>query len=655
MKKIKLNRLYLENFKGIRNFTLNANGLSVEVFGDNATGKTTLFDAFSWLLFDKDSEGKANFEIKTLDSYGNVISGINHSVKGDFEINGAEVTLEKVYKEKWTKKRGSLTTEFTGHETEYYINDIPKSKGEYTAYISEIITEDIFRLLTNPKYFSTGINKKDRREMLFNLCGGVTDEDVIMSNLELFGELQELLSKYTLDELKTVTASSKRKVNGRIQDIPQRIDETSRYITVYDKPENEYRETLKAVEADIADKQNEYNLAREAGNTDNGAKIFSQRIKDFDDKTATERIKLSQTLNSARQSKAKAQGEVVRIEAELRQAERTIELLKKNISVTENEIASAEEDVLRTRGEWITENNKQFDGSTKCPTCCQELPESMIAEAVQTFNKEKAKRLEMLTERGKAKNERIEALKASNEEVRRHIEAEEEKKIRLVSALSDAQVAHSVALTDEYEAERAYTAFEENAREERAKLLEALTTPTETAENGEKLNTLTNALKNLLAVRDEIKAILNGFEMNVKYNERIAQLQAEQRELSAEYERLDKTDYLIGEFVKAKANMIEKHINGLFSIVNFRLFSTQVNGGVVDECDITVNGVPYEALNNAMQINAGIDVISTFCRLTETYAPIWIDNCESITKVCDTEAQQIRLYVSESNKTLFVK
>lgn len=655
MKKIKLKRLCLENFKGIRDFTLNADGLSVEVFGDNATGKTTLFDAFSWLLFDKDSEGKSNFEIKTLDEYGKPISGINHSVKGVFEINGAEICLEKIYREKWTKKRGSLTAEFTGHETEYYINDIPKSKGEYTAYISEIITEDIFRLLTNPKYFSTGINKKDRREMLFNLCGGVTDEDVIMSNLELFGDLQEPLSKYTLDELKTVTATNKRKVNGRLQDIPHRIDETSRYIKVYEKPESEYRETLKAIEADIAEKQAEYAVAKEQGDYANAAKILSERLKVFDDKTSAERVKLSNTLNSARQIKAEAQGKVVKIESELRQAETYIELLKKNIPNNDTEIERIKEDVARTRDEWISENGKQYDGSTKCPTCGQDLPESMVSEALETFNREKAKRLEMLTERGKAKNERIEALKKSNEEVRMHIQSEEDKKVTLVSSLSDAQEAYKRALADEYEAERAYTAFNENAREERQTLLDTLTAPQEAADTGETLNALTNALKNLNAVRDEIKGILNGFEINARYNERIAELQAEQRELASEYERLDKTDYLIGEFVKKKAAMIERHINGLFRIVNFRLFSTQVNGGVVDECDITVNGVPYEALNNAMQINAGIDVISTFCRLTETYAPIWIDNCESITKVCVTEAQQIRLYVSEANKTLFVK
>ena len=164
MKKIKLKRLTLENFKGIKVFTLDTGGESVEVFGDNATGKTTLFDAFSWLLFGKDSEGKTDFEIKTLDANGKPISGLDHTVIGVFDVNGDEVTLEKVYREKWVKSRGSLTAEFTGHETEHFVNGIPKSKRDYTAYIAEIITEDVFLLLTNPKYFSTGINKKERRE-----------------------------------------------------------------------------------------------------------------------------------------------------------------------------------------------------------------------------------------------------------------------------------------------------------------------------------------------------------------------------------------------------------------------------------------------------------------------------------------------------------
>ena len=152
--------------------------------------------------------------------------------------------------------------------------------------------------------------------------------------------------------------------------------------------------------------------------------------------------------------------------------------------------------------------------------------------------------------------------------------------------------------------------------------------------------------------RDEMRATLGTIQRNAEYMERVRELETEQHSLAAEYERLDKMDYIVGEFVKAKAAMIEKHINALFGLVNFRLFSTQVNGAGVDECDITVNGVPYEALNNAMQINAGIDVISTFCRLTETYAPIWIDNCESVTRPLDTEAQQIRLYVSAEDRTI---
>jgi len=52
---MKILDLTLHNFKGIRFFNLNTNGQDTNIYGDNATGKTTLADAFMWLLFNKDS------------------------------------------------------------------------------------------------------------------------------------------------------------------------------------------------------------------------------------------------------------------------------------------------------------------------------------------------------------------------------------------------------------------------------------------------------------------------------------------------------------------------------------------------------------------------------------------------------------------------
>ena len=148
--RIKLKRLKLENFKGIKTFELDLTGDTVEIYGANESGKTSVSDAYHWLLFGKDSKNNANFGIKTL-SDGKVIHGLDHSVEGTFEIEGKEVVLKKTYREKWTKKRGSSNKEMTGHETDYEINSAPKKKYQFDAYIKEIIDDsEVFRLVSDP-------------------------------------------------------------------------------------------------------------------------------------------------------------------------------------------------------------------------------------------------------------------------------------------------------------------------------------------------------------------------------------------------------------------------------------------------------------------------------------------------------------------------
>ena len=185
MKQVKLLSLHLENFKGIKKFTLDANGSNVRVFGDNAVGKTTLFDAFVWLLFDKDSQNKKDFSIKTLDNEGNVIHNLEHTVEGEFLIDSTVIKLKKVYKEKWTKKRGQPIAEFTGHTTDHFVDDVPINKKEYTAKVAEIVDEEVFKLLTSPTHFNEHLDWKKRRAILLEIAGEVTDQEVINSKSEL--------------------------------------------------------------------------------------------------------------------------------------------------------------------------------------------------------------------------------------------------------------------------------------------------------------------------------------------------------------------------------------------------------------------------------------------------------------------------------------
>lgn len=106
MKTIKLVSLKLRNFKGAHDLTVNFSHKTL-IQGDNGTGKTTIFDAFCWLLYGKNSANESDFGIKTNDKEGNAIPKQEHEVEGLIDVNGTNVKLRRLYSEKWTKKRGN--------------------------------------------------------------------------------------------------------------------------------------------------------------------------------------------------------------------------------------------------------------------------------------------------------------------------------------------------------------------------------------------------------------------------------------------------------------------------------------------------------------------------------------------------------------------
>jgi DNA repair exonuclease SbcCD ATPase subunit len=105
---IRLKKLTLTNFKGIRSFSVIFNDIT-NIFGANTSGKTTLKDAFLWLFFGKDSSDRKDFEIKTLDEHNNPYHNLDHEVEAVIDLDGEEIIIRRSMREKWTKKRGSST------------------------------------------------------------------------------------------------------------------------------------------------------------------------------------------------------------------------------------------------------------------------------------------------------------------------------------------------------------------------------------------------------------------------------------------------------------------------------------------------------------------------------------------------------------------
>lgn len=657
---MRLQRLKLRNFKGIREFTLEANGSDVTIYGDNGAGKTTLVDAFMWLLFDKDSQNRKDFELKTIGPDGEPIHNLEHEVEAELELDdGRRIVLRKVYQEKWTKRRGQAQREFAGHTTDHYVDGVPVKKSDYDALIADIADEKLFRLLTDPTYFNEHLHWQDRRKLLLEVCGDVTDEEVIASDPQL-KDLPQILQGRSLEDHRKVILARRTEINKELDRIPVRIDEVQRALPDLSDLD---REALLA-ERDRLQAERQAK-EQERARIEAGGEIAELQRRLAEIRTAMLEVEqkarggLDEQLRDLRrewyevanQRDAKA-AEIQRLEREAKEAADEAERLGRQM------------DELRSK--WFEVNNQQYAGSPPaevsdtCPACGQPLPlehveaareRAMAAyeEQVARFNANKAATLERISSEGKALAERRKAADQRREQILAQLEtarAEHDQLAAKVDELKrtiDSLQAASPAMPPEYdrlvaEKEQVETSIA-RLREDKAVALQAVE----------------QALK---AIDDRLYFIgieLGRFEQRERGLARIAELEAEEKRLTQEFEELERQLNLCDLFVRAKVRLLTDRINSRFKLARFKLFDVQVNGGVAETCETTYQGVPYSSLNHGSRLNVGLDIINTLAERYGFAPPVWVDNAESVTRILPTRGQQIRLVVSAADKTLRVE
>lgn len=651
MKEIKLIQLALRNFKGIRSFTLEADGNDIKVYGDNATGKTTLFDAFVWLLFDKDSNNRKDFAIKTLDENGKVLHNLEHEVEASFSIDGKIITLRKVYKEKWTQKRGSVSQEFSGHTTDYLIDGVPAKKKEYDQLISELIDEDVFKLLTNPAYFNEQLKWQDRRKVLLEVCGDITDEEVIACNQDL-AKLLDVLNGRSIEDHKKVIVEKRKEINKELDSIPVRIDEIQRGLPELTGLEKQSLENqINDLNTQIDDKMTEINSIK------NG-KTITDKQKEIQE-VEIELLQIKQ------EHEAGSKDHIYQLKARLQEEKSNTNILQSQLEDLKikqrhnaENIKSIEENLQKLREEWTTVNNQEFKHSDQCecPACGQSLPEEQIEEArnkaLAQFNLEKSKKLEEINSQGKRGKEQKEELFQQNEQLVKKQEkftSQIEKKQKLMARLTkqleqlESQV---IDITDNPQ-------YVEKLQDKQKlqEEIEGLRLSNQAA-----IQEIEQQIIQLKSERDELQSELAKFSVFEQSQKRIVELQEQQRDLAFEFEQLEHELYLTEEFTRTKVNMLTEKINSKFKYARFKLFEQQVNGGLNEVCETLFNGVPYSSgLNNAAKINVGLDIINTLSEHYGFSAPIFVDNAEAVTKLIDTNSQLISLVVSGKDKQLRVE
>lgn len=641
---MKLTKLELLNFKGLKAFTINFNG-DVIIRGDNATGKTTVFDSVCWLLFGKDSLDRADFEIKTLDK-GEPVHKVNHEVTGTFTLDeGGTVELKRVYREKYSSPRGGEVT-MTGHTTDYFVDGVPKKEKEYKEIVNSLVDENIFKLITNPLYFNETYSWQNRRKLLLEMCGDISDEDVIAEYSELKA-LTDILSGHSVDDHRKVVAAKKTAINKELDMIPVRIDEALRGKPTIDTPRDVLIQeislattTLETLEADKA-------------LLVNGHAVVDTRaeLRDIQRRLMARESELQ--MEYKKQSALKS-NEYDMVVSELNNLSSKVESTKHRLDTSNRDIQRIESviDELMHQRQQVNEDAFVMDIDEACPTCGQKLPAEQIQDAREKaetkFNLRKSKQLEELNQSIELKQQDIENIKKRDAGL---------EPVETLEALIKAKELVKQTITDEIgqltapvlDDDSIYADLKAEEFMLQMKLDESNT------DHSEEIADIDKRIATTKEHRFNLETELNKYEEAKRIDTRVAELESQQAELAAEKSKLDEASYLMDEFVKAKVNMLEDVINSRFKLARFKMFNVMLNGNVEECCETTYKGVPYRSMNNAARINVGLDIINALTSYFKVNAPVFIDNAEAVTEFVPVNSQTIKLIVDESEPQLVVK
>lgn len=632
------------DFANIEDKTFNFNLKTSTVFGNNGTGKTTTANSFTWLLFGKNTEGKMIKNIVPIDEQGKEQVEKAPTVTAELEVDGEALKLERRSNPVKKKNEYGIEEYTLKRESAFLVNDIPYKKKDYEAYIKQIIDEDIFKLITNPNEFPR-LHWKDKRELLFSISGTVDNQEIIKSDNEL-----ESLSEF--EDIKAIEDEKKRvhqligEGKESLKNIPIQINTLNNQIK--DIPTSDVSDDIKKLEAEIEElRDKKYKLV-------NGS-APSESERDLERK----KFELEKLIRkSEMESENKFSGlesEIKMIDSDISNIESRLKDAQLNIKKLTEQISEARESWKVTKQKFNEESEKELELSDSdiCKCCGQKLPEDKIEEhnasALSRFNKEKSERLEELQSKlnrlAKDGKQLSESLITSNEIAEKY-----ESQINQLS--KDKMIKENYIERLKNEPQSDDNAEMINTIREDIKQLESAQNG-DTVDNSEEVKAIEEDIREKTDKKNDLINIESQKFMRKSIEDNIKELKESEATARKNIEELQYQKYLLDKFTVARVNLITNKVNDMFDIARFKMFKEKTDGELEETCLITVDGVSYdEGLNNAMRINVGLDIIETISKYYNSFAPIFIDNAESVTNVHDTTSQQIKLVVKEDEAEL---
>ena len=678
MSRVELKAMKIANFKGIKNLEANF-GCYTQISGDNGTGKSTIFDAFTWLLFGKDhrDNDQSHFDIKTIDPETNQpIQRLDHWVEAELVIDGTATKLKRTWEENWVKPRGEAEQVLKGHTSTFFVDGLAlPTKKDYDAVVAQWINESIFKLITNPHYFidANYTSWQDRRNALLSLVEEAPERKAVK---EQFAALISQLNNEPLETFRKRVAQERKAAKKQLETSQNNIDAYRRILPEEVGDEKDVRAAITLVEmtfdAKIGDIKAEIEKVDAAIldiNAANADKLA--RASEVDREITQTRLDMGKMLRSSLEAADKdvqalfnLKRDHDRISREIAQASDTIAQNGSLISSLRHKDAllAQEFDELKKSYNQIKGAAFRVESDNFCPTCGQPLPEEKVAEKQAARAKKMQEEAQSLIAKANAVKAEREAIAAQISDIEtanallqssslRDLQAQQTELKKKIAEASAKKPADRTAIEAETRKTPEFVAL---AKKEQELMMELQRVKCETISPNEllqKKSSLHNQILDLQKEREnatsEFKTKLQLIEEHKKMTALIAKEEEQEALFAEEVARLERLEFEVQAYAKADVDSVQDVLSSMFRIARWKMTDETLEGGLIECCEVTDDkGIPYRSMNDALKIQIGMDVIRMFSEKFNNFAPIFIDNAESITQESfDTTAQVIRLQV----------
>lgn len=621
MKTITLKKIQLSNFKSL-NLEVEFNEGATRISGRNGIGKTSIANAFYWLLSSYTNpyvpKNYALFDDKVELTHETPLA----KVKAWLKVGDYDYTIEKTAEAKFTRPKGSSEWVKASSDTyTVYIDEIETSATAFNEWIeANICPVAMLPYLLSGEFFTALIddNKNKAREILSSLVGEVKPED-FKGN---YSSIEELLKRYSASDIVEMSRKKKKPLEERQNVIPVEIDRKEERLS--ELRSMDFSATEKEIEKIKGEIEAIDGLL--LGNAD-AVKPILEHNREIENKVANKRLSLVngrldyKEAQNARTSEIKAKiAEVKRYNENIKKEndriildydEKCIKLAQLSDLYDKN---LARLETLRKRKDEIKERVFTDD---HCPYCGAELDPISLEDKKTIFARQKTTDLAQVVEEGKAYKAELERIKAKMKEVEAEIEA------GYTPLEWQDLTPYEEALA---RVEATFVPYEETDDYKRINAeIDALMSEIKEVPSNDN-ESLTSRKKALIENLSELSKKLGLKDEIAKVKKDIVELREELRSVANAIAELEKLIYTSKRWEDERNNIVSYKINHELESSKIEMFSTLKNGETMSDCVVlNKRGVRMGSTNFSDRILIEIDMQMLFMRKMGVRLPIWVD------------------------------